>query len=171
MVSNDSDWAAWSVPTAYGAVDLRPEREDAGFLGALFRSSAPAFDGLPAAVAEALLDMQVRSQAANYRAAYPGACFAIIERDGKPCGRLIVAHGPMSCVVDYALLPDARGIGLGTAVLAAVLARIEGPVQCRVLEGNRASLAMFRKLGFALAGNEPPFRRLERRPAEIPGGQ
>lgn len=151
-------------------MDLRPEREDAGFLGALFRSVAPAFDGLPAAAAEALLDMQVRSQAAAYRAAYPEACFAIIERGGKPCGRLIVARGPMSCVVDYALLPEVRGLGLGTAVLAAVLARIDGPVQCRVLESNRASLAMFWRLGFAVAGEEPPFRRLERRPAEVAGG-
>ncbi len=151
-------------------MDLRPEREDTAFLGALFRSAAPAFDGLPAAVAEALLDMQVRSQAASYRAAYPGAYFAIIERDGKPCGRLIVARGPISSIVDYALLPDVRGMGLGTAVLAAVLARIDGPVQCRVLEGNRASLAMFRKLGFAVVGDEPPFRRLERPPARVPGG-
>ena len=152
-------------------MDLRPEREDADFLRALFRSAAPAFGALPAAAAEALLDMQVRSQAVAYRAAYPGAYFAIIERDGKPCGRLIVARGPMSCVVNYALLPDVRGIGLGTAVLAAVLARIDGPVQCRVLEGNSASLAMFRKLGFAVVGEEPPFRRLERRPAEASGSR
>ena len=167
-MSNDSAWAAWSVSTAYGVVDLRPEREDAVFLGVLFRNVAPALDGLPTAAAEALLDMQVRSQAATYRATYPDGYFAIIERGGKPCGRLIVARGPMSCVVDYALLPDVRGVGLGTAVLAAVLARIDGPVQCRVLERNGASLAMFRKLGFAVVGEEPPFRRLERHPAEVP---
>jgi len=101
--------------------DQLPWLGDVPVLGALFRSAAPAFDGLPAAAAEALLEMQVRSQGATYRAAHPDAFFAIIERGGKPCGRLIVAHGPMSCVVDYALLPDVRGIGLGTAVLAAVL--------------------------------------------------
>ena len=143
-------------------MELRPERpEDAAFLAALFRSAAPALDGLPASVAAALLAMQVRSQAASYRAAYPAACFAVIERGGEPIGRLVVAPGPVACVVDYALLPEVRGAGLGTAVLAAVLARIDGDVQCRVLAGNRASLAMFRRLGFAVTGEEPPFWRLE----------
>ncbi len=145
---------------------LRPERpDDAAFLGALFRSAAPALDGLPATQAEALLAMQAGSQAATYRRAYPRARFAVIERSGERCGRLIVACDPVACVVDYALLPGVRGIGIGATVLAAVLARIDGPVQCRVLAGNRASLAMFRRLRFALIGEEPPFLRLEWRPA------
>ena len=144
---------------------LRPERaEDGAFLASLFRSAAAPLPGLPTAMIEMLLDMQFRSQGATYRAAYPDACFAIIERDGRPTGRLVVAPGDPALIVDYALLPGTRGKGLGGAVLAAVLDRIGQAVRSNVLADNVVCLAMCARLGFGVVGDEPPYRQLEWRP-------
>jgi RimJ/RimL family protein N-acetyltransferase len=148
-----------------GTVALRPEQpEDAVFLRALFQTTVVLPDGLSAVMAESLLDMQFRGQTASYPAAYPDACFAIIESATGPWGRIIYTGGPAACIVDYALLPAARGTGVGTAVLRAVLARIGGPVQSTVLATNHPCLSMCRRLGFTILEADSAFVRLEWRP-------
>ena len=118
-------------------------------------------DGLPPDMAQHLVSMQWRSQTATYRAGYPQAWFAIIELDGVASGRLVFDPGDVSCVVDYALLPGQRGAGLGSAILGAVLARAGGPVRCSVLVNNGASLAMCRRLGFVVVGEDGAHLELE----------
>lgn len=71
----------------------------------------------------AFLQMQFDAQHTHYVTRYPGASFAVIERDGRPIGRLYVHENADEIrIVDVALLPQARGNGLGTALVGDVLA-------------------------------------------------
>jgi GNAT superfamily N-acetyltransferase len=160
------------VPLLDGTIILRPEQAgDAEFLGTLFRSSA-SIDLMPVddAVRESLLQMQFASQAASYRSHYPHARFDIIERHGRPIGRLVVdSGGVVGCVVDFALLPECRGQGLGSRIMAAVVqqfARLRRPVRCMVLAGNETSLRLCRRAGFLPIDSTPPFVQLEWRPSD-----
>jgi GNAT superfamily N-acetyltransferase len=167
------------LQTARGQVVLRPERSsDAGFLYALFRSHMLAeLELMPvdAATKEQLVRMQFDSQTATYRAQFPQARFDIVEQDGSPIGRLIVDTGAdAGCIVDFALLPERRGAGLGSAILAAVLRQQRQPVLSKVLYNNEASLRMCRRVGFVHIGGELPCLQLEWRPpapvGDPPGG-
>jgi RimJ/RimL family protein N-acetyltransferase len=152
---------------------LRPEQEqDTAFLANLFRDTAGrVLDLMPIddAMKEALLRMQLASQAATYRAQYPFARFDIIEQAGEPIGRIVIDPGTEAGrIVDIALLPQRRARGLGTAILAAVLQRLaprQRPVRCQVLANNEASLRMCHRVGFRQVGELPPFVHLEWRPS------
>jgi RimJ/RimL family protein N-acetyltransferase len=110
--------------------------------------------------------MQFNSQTVTYRAQYPAARFDIVERDGAPIGRLIVDDGAeAACIVDFALLPEHCGGGLGTAILAGVLAGRTRPVWCQALCTNEPSLRICRRVGFVHIGGELPFLQLEWRPS------
>ncbi len=167
--------ASVHLRVAGGDLILRPERaDDVGFLANLFRSSALAELALPPvddAVKEALVRMQFVSQTATYRGQFPQARFDIVERNAEPIGRLVVdPGGQVGCIVDFALLPECQGRGLGTAVLRAVLeqfAELRRPVACKVLAGNAASLGMCRRVGFVQTGAVPPFLQLEWRPPDL----
>lgn len=160
-----------TVETSLGPLALRCERdEDRDFLKALFASHAGGmFAALPidAAMRESLVEMQFASQTMTYRTRHARARFAIVERAGVPIGRLVVDEGSAdeaACIVDIALLPDSRGQGFGSALVAGVVARLRGrvpAVTCTVLWNNEASLRMFRGLGFVHVGGELPYLRLE----------
>jgi N-acetylglutamate synthase-like GNAT family acetyltransferase len=81
--------------------------------------------------------MLFASQTETYRRQFPRARFDIIEREGTPIGRLVVAEdGASACIVDIALLPDSRGGGAGSAILGSVLALLGARVAvvwCTVL--------------------------------------
>ena len=67
---------------------------------------------------EAFLHMQFAAQIAHYRLHYPTAEYQVIQWGEAPIGRLIVERSPKSLLVmDIALLPESRNIGIGTAIL------------------------------------------------------
>lgn len=67
----------------------------------------------------AFLQMQFEAQDAHYRQHYAAASFDVVEADGEPVGRLYVDRWPEEIrIVDIALLPRARGHGLGSQLLA-----------------------------------------------------
>jgi RimJ/RimL family protein N-acetyltransferase len=162
-----------AAPLVLGLADspivLRPERQhDAAFLADLFRATAGRDLGLmpiDEAMKEALLRMQFTSQTTTYRSQFPGARFDIIEQGGEPIGRIVIDPGTKAGrIVDIALVPQRRARGLGTAILAAVLARFahrRQRVQCQVLQGNEPSLRTFGRLGFRQVAHVPPFLHLE----------
>jgi RimJ/RimL family protein N-acetyltransferase len=163
-----------TLETTRGRIVLRPEQSaDADFLYVLFRShmlDELALMPVDAATKEHLVRMQFNSQTATYRAQFPQARFDIVEQDDRPIGRLIVdAGGDAGCIVDFALVPDCRGGGLGTAILAAVLRQQRQPVLSKVLYNNEPSLRMCRRVGFVQIGGELPFLQLEWRPPVAAG--
>jgi ribosomal protein S18 acetylase RimI-like enzyme len=163
------------LQTTKGEITLRPEGpHDGDFLYALFRShSLPVFAPLVMddAGREALIRMQFNAQIASYRAQNPDARFDVVEIDGTAVGRLVVGgRAQQAWIVDIALLPEACGKGIGTALLSGVMARLgqqAKAVRCMVLFTNQASLRMFRRAGFVTVDSTQPFLLLEwRRPCD-----
>ena len=159
----------WRLASKHGTLTLRAETSgDEDFLRALFvATQASLLDhaSLDAAAKTALLDMQFRAQSAGYRAGYPEARFDIVELDGRPIGRLIaVPEADAVRFVDFALLPERRAAGLGTALIGALIeeAAAQGlAVRVDVLWHNEASLRLCRRLGFIQIGERPPHVALE----------
>jgi RimJ/RimL family protein N-acetyltransferase len=157
------------LETTRGPFTLRPERpDDVDFLYALFRShmfSDIAGLSVDDGMKESLLAMQFRAQTMGYRMQYPDAQFAILERDGKPFGRLVVHEANhVATFVDFALLPGDRGAGLGTAVILRVLDWVAercSTVRLSILWNNEASLRMTRRVGFVQVGETPPHVEME----------
>lgn len=95
--------------------------------------------------------MQFQAQTADYRANFSAACHSIIERDGTPVGRLIVDRAEREIsIIDIALLPEARGGGIGTYLLGKLMdeaAAAGKPLSIYVEKFNRA-LRLYQRLGF-----------------------
>jgi GNAT superfamily N-acetyltransferase len=125
--------------------------DDLPFVAALYattRAEELAATGWPAAVQAAFLEQQHRAQHSSYRATHPEGEWLLIERDGAPIGRLYLAvQFGMLLIVDIALLPAARGTGLGTAILTDLLAAETRPVELHVERLNPAR-RLYERFGF-----------------------
>jgi ribosomal protein S18 acetylase RimI-like enzyme len=139
---------------------------------------------LPDADLKALLRMQFRAQRMGYARDFADAIDRIAlaaEPSARPIGRLLVATRRDAIhLVDIALVPEARGRGVGTALLGELLenARRQGlPVRLQVRPGNPA-FHLYSRLGFQvirggmnlemefLPGTEPARRNLAAHPGE-----
>jgi GNAT superfamily N-acetyltransferase len=93
----------------------------------------------------------------------------VVLVDGEPAGRLIVADLPDEVlVVDIALLAAFRGRGVGTRLLAPILARADAAgraVGIHVERFNRA-LRLYERLEFRAVGDDGVYLKLER-PAAV----
>ncbi len=130
---------------------LRTETDDdARFLAALHASTRPDLAALGPA-GEPLLAMQHSAREQQYRAAHPQARFWIVLHEERPIGRLVVdaAVDPI-VLVDLALLPEARGHGLGTQLLAALGAAADADDRALRLHVSATSPAqrLYRRAGF-----------------------
>ncbi|WP_042164552.1 GNAT family N-acetyltransferase [Paenibacillus gorillae] len=101
---------------------------------------------------ELFLQMQHRARQASYSAAYPDAVCRVIYAADKPIGSLQVYYGSESIVlIDIALLPEARGKGVGSAVLLELqqkAAQLGLPVMLHVDNANVLARKLYGKLGF-----------------------
>lgn len=154
---------------------VRPEADDGSdepFLFNLFASQKlpdMALMPLDAAGKEQLLRMQYRSMSASYHRQFPQARFEIVQLNGLRAGRLITdVTAERVYYVDIAILPQCQGGGVATALMTAVLdepRRLGVPGRVKVMAGNFASLRLCEKIGFTVAGQEPPYADLEWRAA------
>jgi ribosomal protein S18 acetylase RimI-like enzyme len=97
----------------------------------------------------------------------------VIEAAGAPAGRLYVARWPREIrIMDIALLPAHRRRGLGTAILADLLAEATttGKVASIHVERNNPALGLYERLGFRTAADRGVYLFLERNPAAAPAG-
>lgn len=142
---------------------LRPAREDdMAFLRRLYRHGRAeelAAIPWPSEQKIAFCDSQFLLQHQDWTARYPAAWFLVVARRGVPVGRLYVdPPGEAYRIIDVGLLPDWRGKGLGTALLAGVqrLAERDGVgVALSVLHENGRAQALYRRLGFQPVGESP----------------
>ena len=159
------------IRTAHGTVGLRPAAggpSEEAFLYLLFASNRAAEMALmPLAQnhKEFLLQVQFRSMNETYRRNFPDARYEIIEIDRWPVGRIVSEVQP-DCVyyIDFALLPQAQGIGIGTTVLEAALEeprRLGLPARLRSFSHNPAAQRIYDKLGFRALAEQPPYVLLE----------
>ncbi|WP_433205760.1 N-acetyltransferase family protein [Dactylosporangium sp. CS-047395] len=137
------------------ALTVRPAvAGDDAFLRAVYASSRAeevAGFGWPDEQARAFLAMQYEAQRRHFRSAWPRAVDGIVAAAGEPVGRLYVDRGAAAVtVLDIALLPTARGTGIGTALLRglqAEAAALDVPVALQVRPGHRA-VRLYDRLGF-----------------------
>ena len=85
--------------------------------------------------------------------------------DGRPAGRLYVDRRVDEIrIVDIALLPDHRAMGVGTLLIRRILDEgnaTSRPVTIHVERGNRAR-ALYERLGFEQIGTTGVYDLLER---------
>ncbi len=116
---------------------------------------------LDVAEKESVLRMQFEAQRAAYAAARPNARFETIEQRGRPIGRLVVdRRGDEIHLVDIALLPAARGRGIGGALIRRLCEQGGRPVRLRVERTNPA-LRLYRRLGFVEVGDDNVYALME----------
>ena len=100
---------------------------------------------------ESFLQMQFDAQHSHYLKHFPHASFEIIEKEGRPIGRLYLDRRPKEVrIIDIALLPEERGAGIGGALMQQVLdeaAAVGKPVRIHV-ERNNPAMRLYDRLGF-----------------------
>jgi ribosomal protein S18 acetylase RimI-like enzyme len=140
---------------------LRAQRpDDAAFLRHLYAATRDDLRQLPldAAAVAMLIDMQYGAQVAGYRAMYPLARYLVVERDGVSVGRAVLDEGGDELrLVDIALLPQARGQGIGTALIAGWQREAAGTgkrMALSVLHTNARARRLYEALGFVACGGD-----------------
>jgi ribosomal protein S18 acetylase RimI-like enzyme len=123
--------------------------------------------GWPPAQQEAFLRMQFNAQQRWYDSAYVGAEQQIVERDGKPIGRVLVLKKDDSwLLVDISLLAEHRGQGIGGRLVNDLIeecSRHGMTLKLQVLQTNPA-LRLYERLGFTRTGEDQMYIQMERRP-------
>lgn len=152
-------------------IALRPETvADRDFLRALYgstRAAELALTGWTEAQKAAFIAFQFDAQSAHYARHYGDGAFLVIERAGVPIGRLYLWHGADDIrIVDIALVPEARGAGLGTALLHAILAEGErtGKSVSIHVERFNPALRLYRRLGFVPVSEDAVYILMRRSP-------
>jgi len=110
------------------------------------------------------LAFQFQSQDAHYREIFPGATFSVIEVDGKAAGRLYVNRTAEKIhVIDIALLPPARGRGIGASILRTLFEEATAaglPLTISVERFNPAK-RLYERLGFRTIEDGEVYQRME----------
>lgn len=107
-----------------------------------------------------LKETQQEAQTESYEDNFPNAMFFIIEYYHERAGRIILDFGPNEIrVVDISLITEARGKGLGTAVMQSFVhcaEKVRVPLKLCVLSQNMGAKHVYAKLGFILEEEIPP---------------
>lgn len=128
--------------------------EDMPFLAELYRSTREeelALTGWGETQKQSFVDMQFRAQHVHYQKHYPDALWLILEKAGEAVGRLYLERWSKEHrIIDIALLPLARGHGLGEAILRDLheeAAQDSKTVSIHVEKVNPA-MSLYRRLGY-----------------------
>jgi ribosomal protein S18 acetylase RimI-like enzyme len=155
-----------------GRISLRPETtEDDEFLRALYASTRAhevAVTGWTAAQQDVFLRSQFDLQRHHYRAHYPGATFDIILLDAVPVGRIYVHRADAEIrLMDVALVPAARGYGIGTLLVERLLAAaaVRNAAVTLNVEPYNPARRLYERLGFRIVEEDPTNLFMQWRPA------
>jgi GNAT superfamily N-acetyltransferase len=139
---------------------------DEPFLRELYASTRPEVAGWPDEPRTAFLSQQFEAQRTGWSQMFPGSAHDVIVVDDGAVGRVWVHSSATEClIVDLALLPEHRRQGIGTEVVAEILAdadRAGVPARAHVERTNTASLAFWTRLGFRETGGDALFIEIER---------
>ena len=119
---------------------------------------------------ENFLRFQFHAQRTYYAEHYAAAEFSIVEHEGNPVGRLYIDRREDEIrLVDIALLPEARGRGVGGALMADVLAEGErkGLLVRIHVESNNPAMRLYKRLGFEKIEERGVYWLMEWTPASL----
>ena len=147
---------------------LRAARpEDDEFMLAVYastRAEEMALVDWPAEQQDAFVRMQFDAQRRHYLLHHPAAEYAVILHDGVPAGRLIVDRsGDVLALIDIALLPTYRGLGIGGELIRALqeeATRTGKAIRLHVEVFNPAR-RLYDRLGFVPVGEVGIYHALE----------
>jgi ribosomal protein S18 acetylase RimI-like enzyme len=145
--------------------------EDLIFLQRVFRQCREAeFAGLAWSDEQrnAFFLQQSEAQESHYDHVMPDLERYVVERSGKGIGRLYLAdEGATLCLVDIALLPEARGQGFGRLLVRDVIFRAEAKGQEVSLHVEQDNFARewYGRLGFEETGVHGIYVKMRRAPA------
>jgi ribosomal protein S18 acetylase RimI-like enzyme len=152
-------------------ISLRPiTPEDDSFLAGLYlsaRADELAQTGWSDDDKALFCRRQFDAQTAHYSANYLGASFQVIERDGKPIGRLYVARWEREIrIIDITLLPEFRDAGIGTRLLRELQdeARAAGKSLTIHVERFNPALRLYERLGFQMVEDKGVYLLMEWNP-------
>jgi ribosomal protein S18 acetylase RimI-like enzyme len=123
--------------------------------------------GWPAEAQRAFLAQQFEAQHRHYRANYPDAEWLIISRGGEDIGRLYRERWKEEIrVIDIALLPERRRLGIGAGILEDVIAEAEaeGRAVSLHIEKNNPALSLYHRLGFVTIDERSVYNLMVRQP-------
>ncbi len=142
------------------SITLRPAiPDDEAFLFQLYASTRDDFRFLDwdEQQRQALIKMQYDARRFQYDESYPQAEASIILCDELPVGRLLVNESEREItLVDIALMPEHRNLGIGATLIRQLLNRAGSarkPVRLQVLKSNPA-LRLYERLGFSRTGDQ-----------------
>src|SRR5690606_16336094 len=110
---------------------------------------------------------QFEAQHRHYTTHYHDAHFLVIERDDAAVGRLYLHWRRDDLrIVDIALLPEARGVGIGGALLEALIARAaaQGKGVSIHVEQMNPAMRLYQRLGFVRIGEHGIYHLMAWRP-------
>jgi len=149
-------------------VSYRPITEDdIPFLAAVYfstRGEEVAATGWPVEMQQQFLAQQFDAQHRHYQRHYPDAEWLVIERGGEAVGRLYIEEWPTQIrIIDIALLPAARGFGVGAAIFEDMfdLARSRGKKVSIHVEKNNPARGLYLRLGFETVADEGVYDLME----------
>jgi ribosomal protein S18 acetylase RimI-like enzyme len=163
------------VSAAAPAVALRPAvPDDLPFQARLYASTREEeLEPVPWSAEQKaeFLAFQFRAQTAHYEKHYADASFEIVMVGGEPAGRLIVHRWEGEIrIVDIALMPEARGRGIGTRLIAPLLDEgVEAGADVTIhVERMNPAMRLYERLGFEPAGDEGVYVKMSRPPGRGP---
>ena len=149
-------------------VSYRPMTdEDMPFLAALYystRAEEVAQTGWPAEMQRQFLAQQFDAQHRHYQRHYADAEWLVIERGGEAVGRLYIEEWQSQIrIIDIALVPAARGLGIGAAIFEDTfdVARAKGKKVSIHVEKNNPARRLYYRLGFEMIADEGVYDLLE----------
>ena len=114
---------------------------------------------------QSFIQMQFAAQANHYRNYFPNAEQSILLHHDIPVGRLYLdASGHELCILDIALLPQYRNMGIGSYWLNQVIntaTRAQKPVRIHV-ERHNPALHLYQRLGFQILEQGEVYHLMER---------
>jgi ribosomal protein S18 acetylase RimI-like enzyme len=128
------------------------------------RAEEVAVTGWPPEQQVQFLQQQFQAQHHHYTTYYPAAEWLVVEKGRTPVGRLYLEEWPSQFrVIDIALMPEARGQGYGTALIAEIFRRalLSGKKVSIHVEKNNPARALYDRLGFEKAEDKGVYDLLE----------
>jgi ribosomal protein S18 acetylase RimI-like enzyme len=154
-----------------GRVGLRPATDgDRDLLLRVYESTrTEEVAALPWTDAEkaAFLRQQAEAQDVDYRASRPSARFLVVTYDGADVGRLYRVDLPGELrLMDLSLLPEHRGRGIGSGLLADLVAEADqrGMTMTLHVEHWNPARRLYDRLGFIPTADNQVYVRMERPP-------
>ncbi|WP_049761888.1 GNAT family N-acetyltransferase [Candidatus Korobacter versatilis] len=163
-----------TIAIARSQVTLVPRQDgDAEFLYRVYastRAEEVAQTGWPMEMQEQFLRMQFNAQTSAYAMQTPTAEHSIIHVHGEPAGRMILERTTTELhLVDIALLPEYRNLGVGSLLMGDLLAEAEQSDRKIHLYVERFNPALqwYERMGFVAVTEGPIYLEMYWRPQRI----